>query len=523
MAISANSVFEARADATAGNVNGGFFVTGASGTDYSQQTTAQYAISFTSAGAGSTILCATASSDMVGNGLRTTAGTNVTNNMWFEITSVVVGVSITVSTNAAGTAICTGAATGGTANIGGALSLNSTLDDDVFEQMIGGNTVYVRGTSGVLGLGEAISIASTSATSTAPINIIGYNTTRGDNPNPWGGVQPVIAMAANSISLAQYWNISFISFTTTAAAGITTAIGCNLNQVKIVNTSTAASRTGLTVGQRTYTLACEAVSQNGTAITTSSTSQYINGCYAHDSSIGIAAASNGTSISNCVVNSCSTNAMTLTGSTVGNHSVINCTLRGSSGKVGTGINILAADTPAVRMTNITISGFTTGVLKSTTNQGTVIDYTCNYYDNTTDATNFTKSSTDIAVDPQFVDVAEISGTTATTSGSVLTDSGADFSSVEDNVDFLRVVSGTGVTTGIYLITSHTTTTLTVNNALGTSGAGNVVYVVPTGHNLSIGTNLRRLATPLRYGTETTNALDIGGVQRIDGSSFIFGA
>lgn len=511
MPASANTVWECRATATAGNVNGGGFVTGASGTDFSQQDTAQYALTgVTSSGAGNTFLTASAAANMVGNFARVVSGINFTVG-WFEITSVSAGVSVTCATNAAGTSICTGAGASGVINIGGALSLGSTFDDDVFEEFRGGNTCWIR--SGNYALGEAINIASVSATSTSPITVSGYFSTRGDNPTTASGNQPIVAMGANSITLAQYWVLKYSSFTTTAAVGITTAIGVILEELKVVNTSTVAARISISVNQRAMAISCEAVSQNGVAIQTSSTSQSMYGCYAHDSDTGISITSNGSFVANCVVNSCRTAGISLGSSTTGNNRVINCTVRGSSGKIGIGINIPGSDVPGCFIVNTTITGCATGINKGTTQQNSIQDFYCNYFDNTADTNNFTKSDTDIAVNPQFVDVTELTGSTATTSGSVLTDSSADFSNVEDNIDFVRIVSGTGVTTGIYLITSHTTTTLTVNNALGTSSAGNVVYVLPIGHNLQPGNNLAATATPRNYGTETTNYQDIGGVQK----------
>jgi len=83
--------------------NGGGFKTGASGTDYSQQTSPQYALtSVTTAGAGATFLLASASADMVGNIAHVVSGTNFTAG-FYEITSVSVGVSVTCDAN-----ICTG-------------------------------------------------------------------------------------------------------------------------------------------------------------------------------------------------------------------------------------------------------------------------------------------------------------------------------------------------------------------------------------------------------------------------------
>ena len=56
MALSASTVWEVR-PATGSDNNGGGFVTGASGTDYSQQGTAQYALTaIASAGAGDCII-----------------------------------------------------------------------------------------------------------------------------------------------------------------------------------------------------------------------------------------------------------------------------------------------------------------------------------------------------------------------------------------------------------------------------------------------------------------------------------
>jgi hypothetical protein len=82
------------------------------------------------------------------------------------------------------------------------------------------------------------------------------------------------------------------------------------------------------------------------------------------------------------------------------------------------------------------------------------------------------------------------GLTATTSGSVLTLSGADFSDVTNNSDYLYVKSGTGVNVGKYQITAHTTTTLTVDGTLGTSTAGDVAFIVTLSGNQANFTDVR---------------------------------
>ena len=70
-----------------------------------------------------------------------------------------------------------------------------------------------------------------------------------------------------------------------------------------------------------------------------------------------------------------------------------------------------------------------------------------------------------------------SGNTATISSKVLTDTNANFNSIEDNVDYVHIISGTGVTAGYYKITSHTATTITLETDPGDSSAGDVEYYV----------------------------------------------
>jgi len=508
MALSSSIVWEIRSTGTAGMVNGGGFKTGASGTDFSQQNAAQYALTgVTTAAADAILLTASAAADMVGNVARIVSGTNFTVG-WYEIISVVVGVSITLDRT------CTSAAGAlGVINIGGAISFNSTFEDSFGEALIGGNIVYVK--SGTVTMGSAMSVASVSATGTAPIRWIGYNSTRGDNPSISSGTQPIIAAGSNTVTFGANWHVSYISFTTTAPTGIGIGSQGYFNSCKFLNTSSTASRNAVSTGASTLMYKCDAVSQNGPAIGGATTARILYS-HIHDSQYGFGTGFGASSIiMGCVLNS---NRVAAISSTVvtGLLTVVGNTIRGSSGKIGVGIESTGVTFPHLKIYNNIISGCVTGIAISTVSQYSNGGETNNFYDNTTDVTNYVKSGTDIALDPGFVDVSEITGTTATTSGSVLTQAGGDFSSVEDNVDFLRVVSGTGVTTGIYLITSHTSNTVTVNNALGTSSGGDVVYVIPTGHNLSVGDNMKAAGSPGLIGVSaSTSYLDIGAVQRVE--------
>jgi hypothetical protein len=201
-------------------------------------------------------------------------------------------------------------------------------------------------------------------------------------------------------------------------------------------------------------------------------------------------------------------------SNVGGLSVVHgCTVYGREAKVGNGLNLSGTTSPHDRITSNIFYGLTTGILVSTVAQGTNLGSKNNFFNNTTDATLYTKEPDALALNPNFTSASQLTGTTATTSGSVLTDSGASFTGVTDSVDYLHVVSGTGVTVGCYLINSHTSTTLTVNNALGTSSGGDVVYWVTNGHNFAIGTNLQAKGVPGVFQAGLTTAYqDVGAVQ-----------
>lgn len=514
MALAADIVWELRASATAGNVNGGGFKTGASGTDYSQQDAAQYALTgVTSAGAGDTFLTASAAANMVGNVCRVVSGTNFTAG-WYEIIAVSVGVSVQVDR-----AVTTGVGAAGVINIGGAMSMNSTLDDDLFEVFIPGNTVYIK--SGTYGLGETVSVGTGIGTAAAPINVIGYNATRGDNPT--GSSRPLLACAAFSFTFGTFTNISNLILTGTAASVCTVSTGGSALNVKSLNSSTTPARTALSGGVSDCTIInCEAVSQNGIASSITSRGRLI-GSYLHDSDVGIQIATSGPFVQNCLIESNKTAGIQITATTNSNY-IANNTIYGSEAKIGTGIS-LANNTQITSIINNIIYGHVTGVSQATAQIKSNMGWFNNFNNNTTNATNYTLSSTDTTSNPTFTSASQLTGSTATTSGSVLTQSGGDFSTVTDNVDYLRVVSGTGVAAGIYLITAHTATTLTVNNTLGTSSGGDVVWVVPVNHNLSIGTNLKAAAFPgLFPGSETTGYMDTGAVQRQEptgGGSFTF--
>lgn len=183
MAISAATVWEVR---TAGNdTNGGGFVTGASGTDYSQNNTKRTATgtddSTTDAVANgtTTITSATANfqASIVGNIIYLQGGTGGLAAGWYQVTVRTNATTITVDrTVAAGTGI--------TMNIGGALASIGMIGGT---SIVSGNRVWVKaGTYTITSATTNISGGCLSL-ATQTVYIEGYNAARGDM-----GTKPLI-------------------------------------------------------------------------------------------------------------------------------------------------------------------------------------------------------------------------------------------------------------------------------------------------------------------------------------------
>lgn len=506
MAITSTAVWELRSTATAANANGGFYKPGATGTDFSQQDAAQFNLTgCTSAGANAIILNANAAASMVGNGAHVISGTNATPG-WYEITAVSVGVSITVDSN-----WCTGIVSSGVVNIGGAISLNSSTanqtDSTFAAAVIAGNTVYVKGTPTV-----AATCTFTNGVAGTPIQILGYQTSRGDNPT--GTNRPTINCSTFTFNPGGNNITRNFIFTGSAANVVTLAAGSITRNCKFTNTSTTAARAACNAASANTTIYdCEAVSYRGNAFAIGNSAHLI-GCYAHDSNIGITlSGSTGVVITDCIVESCVAQAINNSGAGITSVShIIGNTFYGGENKTGVGIAIVSGTTQ-FRIFNNIIYGFTTGISDANaagTNYG---DFNL-LNNNTANYSNITAGASDITTTPGLASVAQITGTNGTVSGSVLTSSGADFSTVTANRDFCYIVSGTGATVGQYKITAATATTLTLDIAPGDSAVADKVFQVTTGRNFKPGVNARQVAFPGAFQAGlTTSYLDIGGVQR----------
>lgn len=518
MAISTSSVWEFRSAATANNVNGGFFVTGASGTDYSQQNAAQYALTgVTSAGAGNVILTASAANAMVGNGIHTVSGTNFTNNSWFEITSVVAGVSITCSTNAAGASISTGVGATGVMNVGGAISLNSTLDDDVFESMAAGNTVWMVG---AFTLGETVSVTLAGGTSN-PIKVIGYQTTRGDNPTVAN--RPTISTGAFAFTLGAGWDIYNLNNNGISTPILGTGAGGKIVNCKALNKSTTASRVAITLGSDSTMFDCEAISYLGLGVDLGGA---VIGSYIHHCANGIDLpnSNSASTVTNNIISSCKTATISNLTAQTGLSIITGNTLYGAEDKYGIGMNLPTTAVDKFFANNI-IYGFVTGVTHADTQTNGYDDYN-NYFNNTNDvsaAGQWQKGANDIAVNPSFTNVTQLLGTAGAfaAGGSKLIDTTKDFIAlgVTAGIDIIHIRSGTGVTEGMAGIVSISTTTnpndtLNLNINHGTDVTADKSYSITMGHNFAVGTNLKATGFPGTFQAGlTTGYMDIGAVQR----------
>lgn len=518
MAISQSSVWEIRSSATASNVNGGFFVTGSSGTDFSQQDSAAYNLTgLTSAGAGNIVLTSAAAADMVGNGAYVVSGTNFTSTVAgglnrFEVVSVVVGVSITFSTNTAGTLISTGVGAAGVINIGGALSLGTT-DDAVFEAAEPGNMYHIK--NGSYSFGGTVNTAKAGGVSN-PIKIMGYNTSRGDKPTD--STRPTIDCLATTYTMGVNWEHEYLIFKGTNTSVVNGVGSYKARFVKFINTSTTAARTAFQSSNNNFLQGCEAISYRGDGITASGTVMLV-GCHIHSSNIGLKniSTANFFELIDSVIEGCVTAAVNTSVAAAGKSMIYNCTLFGSLNTTGIGLS-LTAGTTNIKIMNSIISGFATGVSHADV-QSIGFDDFNNYYNNDTDVSNWTKGASDIAVDPGFANVAQLTGTTATTSGSVLTQSGADFtaSGVVAGRDYIYLVSGTGVTVGIYGITAVGTTTLTLDIAPGTNATADKVWQINVGRNFAVGLGVRNKAFPTLYpGASISSYTNIGAAQAMPG-------
>lgn len=277
MALSEHTVWDVRT--TGSNTNGGGFVTGASGTDWSQQDAAQYAVTDAVTDGSSTITSATASfgTDVVGNILYITGGTGAIVADFYQITVRNSATSITVDRS---TGLTTG--TGATLNIGGSFQ---TIQTAMARMSIDGMIAYVK--QGTYNLITAINTPTATLTN-GDRRLLGYTTTHGDSPT--GAGRPTVKTDGNAINAVLLdtmgWRIgSFIFDGSGASAGLIgisgdTATHTTIHHCKITNFSTRGIDLNHAGAAYANVINCE-VTNCAQGITASFLFKMIN-CWIHD-------------------------------------------------------------------------------------------------------------------------------------------------------------------------------------------------------------------------------------------------
>ncbi len=314
MALSANTVWEVRYGGS--DTNGGGFVPGSGGTDYSQQNAANTSgvnISVTDmvTNGTSTISSATANftSAIVGNLIYIAGGTNSVSGQWHQVLTYVSSTQVTID-------ITITAGTGVTMNIGGALaSLGMAGICSVT-----GNTIFAQYNTTPFPLAGGAPNTSGNGISMSAKTVCGYNTTRvigntdANRPTFQNTVTTVFAPITCSGVDAQVYNL-IIDKNALAGSGIVTGTSTSslVSNCVVKNASAsypAFSGFGVFIG-------CAAISNGQWGF---STAVSLHGCY---SSSGFSLGT-GAIATHCVSSggggfSCSTAA-----------TMVNCTSYGST-------------------------------------------------------------------------------------------------------------------------------------------------------------------------------------------------
>lgn len=496
------------------------------GIDYSRMTSARY-----TATTGTTVVSGTTFAD----GVTNTVGKNWIGNFicdktstggtagWYEIVSETAGTATLDRSAGAGTSV--------TYYLGGAVSLGGSttgITDVIFFALGAGATTsgcrtFIQGNATYT---PSATITTLAGNTTWSSMFEGYKSVNGDRPSIASGNQPILSMGINVFNIAansQVWNLTFNG--TAVEVVNQNGNGAALFNSKCTNKSTSANNAAIkqSVAQGIIG-SCEAICYNGYAIQNGIGVGFIFGNYCHDSQYGITVTGGLGTIVNNIISGCITAGIQDNG---GNNFIFGNTVYGAENKLGSGI--LSPYNSTIIFNNI-LYGVVNGYGGSDTELGGIADYNC-FYNNTNNIAAATTGAYFGAHDitttnPSFTSVAQVTGTTATSSTTTLTDSSKNFTTagVVAGRDYLNVTASTGGTVAQYGITAVGTTTLTTDNSLGTGTA--VSYQITTGRNFSVGINLKATGSIGSFPAGlTTGYLDIGAVQRQEtaaGGAYTFG-
>lgn len=410
-ALNASTIWEMRTTGSA--YNGGGYFTTAGSTDYSQQDAAQVSKTNLYYTSGTTLKCDDASTfddTMEGNVIYIDSGTHFTQG-YYQVATYVDGNTITL--DRAPASEDTSAHKDAVGALGGAII--SPRNINFAQGIVAGNIVYIKaGTYTTYTYGGTQGNyfdTYTAGGNGNPIQWIGYNTTRGDNPT--GDNRPIFDGkgtrtngAVVDVSGNIFKNIIFKDYT---GAGVTISAGGNVfeNVRSTLNDTDGFYASGISL---TIFNNCEADSNTSEGFVwnaANSNSGMYHYCYSHNNSaegfeMQYANAASGFHLFNCTSESNSASGFR----TAGNMTAINCVSYNNSG-TNDGF-LIAGD-------GITISQITNCVSKDNgryafNRSGTgrislLFNYNC-YNGHTTELNNITAGANDVGdQDPLFTDAA----------------------------------------------------------------------------------------------------------------------
>lgn len=442
--------------------------------------------------------------NFVGNAIHIISGTGCTFTTMTGVlfVSSVSGVTATLNSSA-GTAAstCTG-------NGPGAWSLGSSTTNQTDTQALGLMTASATNANRLLVKysataysSQAANVGGTSGNAANPISIEGYNTVPGDRPT--GSTAPTWDAAANILTVGANWIIRNINMQGSGTSVVTTGNGFYMEGVRLINYSTTAGRAALNNGSTNITiLGSEFVSYRGNAISLSAGTGIIKGNYIHDSNNGISYVGTTAIIGNIISDNV---AAAITG-TFTLADIIGNTIYGTVNKLGTAL-IAATGSTTIRFINNIVYGFVTPVSQTDAGVGAYTSSYNDWYNNTNASTNWVNGSTDLAVDPQFTNVTQITNAssgfgvgTCGASDNTLTVSGASpgFASagVTAGRDYVYLTAGTNTTTTKYGIVTVAATTLVLDSDCSSSTtASNISWQITLARDFSVGTNVKNAGWP----------------------------
>jgi hypothetical protein len=325
MAINNNTAWEVR-PTTGNDTNGGGFVAGSTGTDWTQQAAPKYSVTDAVANGSGTITSATANfgADIVGNVVYLQGGTGSLAATWADVTARASATSITVNaTIASGTGI--------TLHAGGALktlaqaSLIYTTSNKVFfkaeaTQQISAGITFANG-PGPSG-------------TTPPQRIIGYSATRGDGGQATIQLITNTGLTAITITAVTYFE-NFIIDCNGLAGSQGIFVNVALSEVLNCKIMNYRSRGILVSGQGSRLISCEVtggISGAFDAVNYNAPAVDVIWCWIHDNACKGVNMQNGDggSVIRCLITN-----NTVAGSngiiTGNNPTITHCTIYGSGG------------------------------------------------------------------------------------------------------------------------------------------------------------------------------------------------